>query len=103
VILIAPAESRELEQGFRLLHLLREIETLRPAARESTVADQMAYTLGMAGCILDGDRTALADPQQRKPLEASGVDRAFEIAHPALERDVGHPPVRRGLRAGLRP
>jgi hypothetical protein len=71
VILIAPAESRELEQGFRHLHPLREIEALRPAAREGTLEDQMAYALGMAGCILDGDRTALAGPQQRKPLEAS--------------------------------
>jgi hypothetical protein len=63
VYLIDEGALRELVQGIRLLHLLREIEALRSAAREGTVENQMAYALGMEGCILDGDRTALASLQ----------------------------------------
>jgi len=101
VVLLSPAELREIEQHPGLLDLVGLILPPHPAERVGAVEDEAAHPFGMAGRIFDGDRSALAGRHQRKLPEARGVDHAFEIAHPGLERQVAGVAVRKSAAAGV--
>src|SRR5216684_2825785 len=63
------------------------------AASEPAIQDEVAHSLRMPDRIGDGDGATLRDPQQRKPLQAIGVNDALEITHERLEGNILHVPV----------
>src|SRR5262249_60379076 len=58
-------------------------------ATHGEVADSLRVTDGVS----DRDLGALREPEQRKPLDASGLDHRLEVGHPCVEREVLDLPV----------
>jgi hypothetical protein len=48
----------------------------------------------MARRVLDRDRSALADPEQRETLEPGGVDDHLEVARPGIGRHIDEGAIR---------
>src|ERR1700752_4335904 len=95
MVVLAPTELGKFDQDFRLFHFLREIVASRPAARVSAVEDQMAHPLRVAGCVLDGNRSAPAIAQQRKLRETGSLYYAFKIPHPGFEGNIADVTIRK--------
>jgi hypothetical protein len=53
----------------------------------------VAHPLRVADGVRDCDRSALRDAEEGKSLEPNHVHHGLEVAHPALERQIGRVPV----------
>src|SRR5215472_4454379 len=61
-----------------------------PTLRISSPEYEMRDALRMLDRVGDGDRTALGNPEQRKPIELSCIDDAFEVQQHRLEGQIAH-------------
>src|SRR6516162_8531904 len=65
-----------------------------PALRISSPEYEMRHALRMLDHVGDGDRTALGNPEQRKLVEMSRIDDAFEVQQHRLEGQIAHLSIR---------
>lgn len=85
MILLSPADPREIAPYPRLIHLTWRTCPPQSALGIGTVEDETAHPLGMPDRIFDCDGTAPAGSHQGKLPEAGRLNHTFEIAHPGLE------------------
>src|SRR3954469_15746400 len=88
VVLISPTKSREIEQDLSFFDLTRRIRPPQAAKRVGAVENQIAHPLRMPGCVFDCDGATLAGGNQRKARKIGGLNHAFEITDPCLERKI---------------
>jgi hypothetical protein len=89
----APTQSHQLRERRVRLEVLR-IAAVLPASRVGTVEDQMTDPLGMSCRVGGGHRTALRNAEKGKPFEAERIHHGVQVAHPRVEREIRHVPVR---------
>src|SRR3981081_1032351 len=85
MVVLRPADAREIGQHPCLFDFLRPIMPPHPSKRVGAEEYKFANPLRMPRCILDGDRTTLARSQNRKLLEPGRIDDGFEVADPSFE------------------
>ena len=84
VVLLSPAEPREVKQDSRLFYLAWSIPA-QSSESIGTVEDQAVNPFGVTRGVFDCDRTAPACRQYVKALEAGGFNDTFEITKPVVE------------------
>ena len=70
-----------------------------PAARVAAVEDEIGDPLRVPRGVRHRDRRALRDAEQRKALQAGGVDDRLQIADPGLDRQLADLRVREAAAA----
>ena len=90
----APGQPCHLDAGFGQLQVLAGLRPFAPTPRESAEQHQVAHALGVAHGIGDRHGRTLGGPEQREPVESSGIHHYFEVFDPGFEREAGHLPVR---------
>src|SRR5882757_4535164 len=101
VVLLGPAEPREVEHDPRSVLGIRRIPAPPSPPSVGAVEDEMGHLLRMPGGILNCDRTAPAGPHHGKSPEGSGLNHALEIAHPGLEGNILGAPIREPAASGI--
>src|SRR5262245_58613059 len=103
MVLLAPAEPREIQHHPGLLDVFRPIRAAQLAASIGAIEDEVAHTLGMPDRVLDRDGTTSTGAHQSKAPERCSLDYALEIAHRGLERKIIDAPVRKPAASGVVP
>lgn len=88
VVFATPAEPRQIKQDACFFDFVRPVVPYQTSAPIGAVEDETVDPFGMAGGILDGDRAAPACGHNIEFLKRGGLDDAFEIACPGLERKI---------------
>ena len=89
----APADTDHVDERAVLLRGRHRAAPPAPA-REAAVDDEVRDPLGVARHVLDPERPALGEAEQRERVEARGVHHGLEVADPAVERDASSPTSR---------
>ena len=91
--LVVAAPARAHQGTARLAHLHRvRIAPIPPATRVSAEQYELGDALGMPRSIDDGFGAALREAQERKALDAEGIDNRLQILDLPLEAEVGYVP-----------
>jgi len=89
---LAPAGAHQRYGGLAFLQIAF-VSAKPPALRIAAIEDELRHPLGVAHRELHGHRAALADGEQRKALDARGVDDRLQVGDQRFEGDVLGVPV----------
>src|SRR5262245_28124134 len=72
----------------------RQIGAHSPACRISSVQHETCNAARIPDRVLDGNGTALGNPQERKPFDSGRIDDRFQVANKCVEGNLLNVPIR---------
>src|SRR5262249_26245372 len=89
-VVLAPVLPHQGSHGCTSSDFVR-VSAGTPALRISSPEYEMRHALWMLDRVGDGDRTALGNPEQRKPIELSSIAHASDVQHHRLAAPIAPP------------